>query len=807
MPRYIEKAEKMTMPMLALCDTVAFPAGLLNFELTDEADIRAAKSVSATGGLMVLVAEVPEGLSGLNHSEQTDADDDLPDQLLADILEEVGISHTPEEDAKPPLYSVGTVVRLKQMVKTPDKQVRIIAEGLSRATLLSLNEEGDFPVADVMVKAVALADTDDLQSRAYRHTLLEQLKEVSKLLPADAEQLLHTAASIPDPGQLADFIAANVLVKVEDKQEILECYEPFPRVDRLLQLLEEEKELLTCAADIHRKVNMRLARNQKEFYLREQIRVIQDELGEGAGSETERYDRAIRERKLPEEVEKKLLKENERLAKTPFGSSEASILTAYLDTVLELPWNARTEDRIDVSLAKQILDEDHDGIDKVKDRILEYLAVKQLHPELKNQVLCLVGPPGVGKTSVAESIARAMNRKYVRVSLGGVRDEADIRGHRKTYLGSMPGRVMAALAQSESSNPLILLDEIDKMSQGVHGDPASALLEVLDGEQNKSFRDHYIEVPFDLSDCLFIATANTLETVPRPLIDRMEIIEMHTYTKREKINIAKNHLLPKQLKRHGLTKSKFRLTDEALVELIDYYTHEAGVRNLERTIASLIRKAARKMVDEGKKSITVNLKSVKEYLGNRKLRPEQIEETDEVGTVNGLAYTELGGDMLKVEVAVLDGTGKLELTGSLGDVMQESAKAALSYTRSVASQYGIAADFYQKKDIHVHVPEGAVPKDGPSAGVTMLTALVSALTGRPVRRDVAMTGEITLRGRVLPIGGLREKTMAAYSAGVKTVLIPADNERDLSDIDPMARENLTFIPCRVAEDVLRNALL
>jgi ATP-dependent Lon protease len=550
-----------------------------------------------------------------------------------------------------------------------------------------------------------------------------------------------------------------------------------------------------------------MARNQKEFYLREQIRVIQDELGDGAAAETERYEARIRSMHLPEEVEAKLLKENDRLAKTPFGSSEAGVITTYLDTVLELPWHKKTKDRLDITTAKKILDEDHDGLDKVKERILEYLAVKQMHPELKNQVICLVGAPGVGKTSVAASIARAMKRKYVRVSLGGIRDEADIRGHRKTYLGSMPGRIMAALAQAGSSNPLILLDEIDKLGQSYQGDPAAALLEVLDAEQNKSFRDHYLEIPYDLSDCLFIATANTLDTVPRPLIDRMEVIEIRSYTKPEKISIAKNHLVPKQLKRHGLSRAKFRLSDEAIVELIDYYTHEAGVRNLERTIASLIRKAIRKMLDEGKKSVRIDAHHIKDYLGCRKLLPEKIEEIDEVGTVNGLAYTELGGDMLKVEVAALEGTGKLELTGSLGDVMQESAKAALSYTRSIASQYGIASDFYQKKDIHIHVPEGAVPKDGPSAGVTMLTALVSALTGRPVRHDVAMTGEITLRGRVLPIGGLREKTMAAYNAGVKTVLIPADNERDLENIDPLARENLTFIPCRVASDVLKNALL
>ncbi len=792
MSQYIEKAEKMTLPLITLRDTVAFPGALLNFELTDDSDIRAAKAAAATSGLIFLVTEVPRHLA-----------EELVDLIFRD--EELGgeFADTPT----PKLCSVGSVVRIKQMVQTPDKQFRVIFEGCTRATLLSANFEGDFATADVMSKTIMLGDINSLRARAYLHTLMESLRDLSKYLPSGSEEMLQAAAAIRDPGQLADFIAANVLIKTEDKQEALECYEPFKRVDLVLSLIETEGELLECASDIQRKVHARMARNQKEFYLREQIRVIQDELGDGAAAETERYERRIRALHLSEEAEQKLLKENERLAKTPFGSSEAGVITTYLDTVLELPWNKKTKDRIDVAAAKKILDEDHDGLDKVKDRILEYLAVKQLHPELKTQVLCLVGAPGVGKTSVAASIARAMKRKYVRVSLGGIRDEADIRGHRKTYLGSMPGRIMAALSQAGSSNPLILLDEIDKMTQSAQGDPASALLEVLDGEQNKTFRDHYVELPYDLSDCLFIATANTLDTVPRPLIDRMEIIEMQSYTKREKINIAKNHLIPKQLKRHGLTRAKFRLSDEAIVELIDYYTHEAGVRNLERTIASLIRKSIRKMLDEGKKSVRIDAHHIKDYLGCRKLLPERIDEIDEIGTVNGLAYTELGGDMLKVEVAALEGTGKLELTGSLGDVMQESAKAALSYTRSIASQYGIASDFYQKKDIHIHVPEGAVPKDGPSAGVTMLTALVSALTGRPVRHDVAMTGEITLRGRVLPIGGLREKTMAAYSAGVKTVLIPAENERDLENIDPLARENLTFIPCRIADDVLKNALI
>ena len=784
MSQYIEKIEKLSLPLIALRDSVAFPCSLLNFELTDESDLQAARSAADAGGLLVLVTEVPDSL------------------LAAD-----GGGAIASSDTHAALFSVGTVVRIKQMVKTPEDQLRVIFEGVSRATLMSVHEQGAFPVADVLSKTVSLMDVEELRARAYLHTELETLSDLSHFLPSGAEDVLRTAQTMQDPALLADFIAANVLLRTEDKQQILECFEPYPRVDALLGALEDEREVLACAADIHRKVSARVNRNQKEFFMREQIRVIQDELGEGADSETEQYAARIRELKLPKEAEQKLLKENERLGKTPFGSSEASILTGYLDTVLELPWNKRTKDRLDVAAAKKVLDADHDGLDEVKDRILEYLAVKQLHPELKNQVLCLVGPPGVGKTSVAASIARAMKRRYVRVSLGGVRDEADIRGHRKTYLGSMPGRIIAALTQAGVSNPLILLDEIDKMSQSAHGDPASALLEVLDAEQNKSFRDHYVELPFDLSDCLFIATANTLETVPRPLIDRMEIIEMHTYTKREKISIAKNHLIPKQLKRHGLTRAKFRLSDEALVELIDHYTHEAGVRNLERTLASLIRKSVKSMLDKGKKTVRIDTKDVATYLGARKYLPEHIDEAGEVGTVNGLAYTELGGDMLRVEVAALDGTGKLELTGSLGNVMKESAQAALSYARSIAKDYGIAPDFYQHKDIHVHVPQGAVPKDGPSAGVTILTALVSALTDRPVRNDIAMTGEISLRGRVLPIGGLREKTMAAYTAGVKTVLIPADNERDLDKIDPLARESLTFIPCRAAEDVLRHALL
>ena len=579
------------------------------------------------------------------------------------------------------------------------------------------------------------------------------------------------------------------------------------RIDTLILIMKHEGELLTTENEINRRVRARLNRHQREYYLREEMKVIQDELGEGGGDPDEFYTRIL-EARLPEEVEEKLLKENSKLARLPFGSAESSVISNYLDVCLELPWTKSSRDRVDVAAARKVLDNDHDGMEKVKERILEFMAVKQIAPELKNQIICLVGPPGVGKTSIAASIARAMKRKYVRVSLGGVRDESDIRGHRKTYIGAMPGRIVTALSQVGVRNPLMLLDEIDKLTRDAHGDPSSALLEVLDPEQNKFFRDHFVEMPFDLSDCLFIATANSLDTIPKPLIDRMEVIQLPSYTKNEKISIALNHLIPKQLKKHGLSKRTLKITDGAVAEVIDYYTREAGVRNLERSVAALCRKAAKRLVEEpDTKRVTIDAADVKTYLGARKMLPEHVSPEDEVGVVNGLAYTESGGDMLRVEVAVLDGTGKLELTGSLGDVMKESAHAALTFVRSIAAQYGIPSDFYQKKDIHIHVPEGAVPKDGPSAGVTMTTALVSALANIPVRRDVAMTGEVTLRGNVLPIGGLKEKTMAAYAAGVKTVCIPADNVGDLDEIDPIARENLTFIPCRRASEVLAAALV
>lgn len=773
MPKYIEKIEKFTLPVLALKGTVAFPSVTLSFELTDDLCIRAAEAAFETGS-PVLVCTVVK----------------LEDERL-----------TPSS-----FFRVGTVSRIKQSIKTPEGNMRVITEGYSRATVVEFRSFADYLSAEAIGKILTMTDEDSIRSEAYCRAMLTETERLVAFLPSLSDDVMSAARAIRNPAMLADFIAANILVKYPDKQRILECFDPVRRIEVLISLLKEEATLLEYELNIHKQVRSNLNQNQKEYYLREQIRVIQEELGDG--SEPDEYYERIIKAKLPKEVQEKLLKENERMAKTPFGSSEATVIRAYLDTCLEIPWTEQTKDRVDIAAARKILDADHDGLEKVKERILEYLAVKQLNPSLGNQILCLVGPPGVGKTSVGASIARAMNRKYVRVSLGGVRDEADIRGHRKTYIGAMPGRIIHALTQAKVRNPLILLDEIDKLTRDAHGDPSSALLEVLDSEQNKAFRDHFVELPFDLSDCLFIATANTLDTVSKPLLDRMEVIELQTYTKYEKMAIAKNHLIPKQWKRHGLNRRKLSITDGALEEIIDYYTREAGVRNLERCLADLARKAAKQFVEDPEaKRLRITEKNLSEYLGSRKLLPNRISEEDEVGVVNGLAYTQSGGDMLRVEVAVLEGTGKIELTGSLGEVMKESVRIAVSYVRSIAADYGISADFYQKHDIHVHFPEGAVPKDGPSAGVTVVTALVSALTNRRVRRDVAMTGEISLRGTVLPIGGLKEKTMAAYSAGVSTVLLPEDNLRNLEEIDPLVRQTLHFVPCKKASDVLAHALV
>ncbi len=770
-----EKIENMSLPVLPLRGTVAFPAVTVNFECNDKISAAAANAATDTDSYVLL----------LTQKKSSEDPYDLKN-----------------------LYSVGTVAKIRQSIKSPDGTPRIVADGLCRAEIKDIKPFADYMLADAICKKITVGENLGIKTQAMELTALELLDKMTSYITASSDEIRLRASGIKNPGLLADFIASNVFVKYEDKQEILEIFDPIRRLKRLLDIMGKEIVLLECEKDIHSAVKDRLNRNQREYYLREEMKVIQDELGGTDMTDTDDYYDKIMNAKLPEEVKERLLKENNRLAKTPFGSAEAGVMRSYLDTCLEIPWTERTVDKLNIKAAKKVLDADHDGLDKVKERILEFLAVKQLNPELKNQMLCLVGPPGVGKTSVVSSIARALGRKYVRVSLGGVRDEADIRGHRKTYIGSMPGRIVTALTQAKVGNPLILLDEIDKLTSDAHGDPASALLEVLDGEQNKAFRDHFVELPIDLSECIFIATANTLETVPRPLIDRMEVIELKTYTRTEKLQIAKNHLIPKQLARHGLTKKMLSISDTAVLEIIDYYTREAGVRNLERTLADLFRKSAKKIIENGDgKPIKITAKNISEFLGVRKLFPDRISDTDEVGTVNGLAYTEVGGDMLKIEAAVLDGSGKIELTGSLGDVMKESAQIAVSYVRSISGgEYKFDKEFYKNKDIHIHCPEGAVPKDGPSAGVTMTTALVSALTGIPVKRDIAMTGEITLRGNVLAIGGLKEKTMAAYSAGVKTVFIPADNMRDLPDIDPIARENLKFVPCRKISDVLHGAL-
>ena len=772
MSRYTVKIKKLTLPVIPVRGVVAFPGASISIELTEEFTCKAAEAGFDTDSPVFIVSY-----------KDTSAEARMPDCF----------------------YKVGTVCKIKQSVQTTDGALRIVAEGYSRATVTEYRPIPEYIIADVNSKTHTAADEDSVRNQAYSRAILTEARKLASFLPSVSDDMLNTAAGIKTPALLADFIAANMLVKTADKQLILEAFDPEKRIELLIALLAEEAELLSLEMDIHKKVRSNLNQNQKDFYLREQVRVIKNELGEG--DEADEFYGRIMSAKMPDEVREKLLKENERMSKAPFGSSEATVARAYLETCLDIPWGTSTKDRINVSAARKILDKDHDGLEKVKERILEYLAVKQLNPQLGNQILCLVGPPGVGKTSVGASIARAMNRKYVRVSLGGVRDEADIRGHRKTYIGAMPGRIINALIQAKVNNPLILLDEIDKLTRDSHGDPSSALLEVLDGEQNKSFRDHFVEMPIDLSSCLFIATANTLDTVPRPLLDRMEVIELKTYTKSEKISIAKNHLIPKQLERHGLNKRMLSINDGAVAEIIDYYTREAGVRNLERSIADVCRKAAKAIVEEtASGKITVTAATVKDYLGARKRLPESISEENEVGVVNGLAWTEVGGDLLKVEVAILEGTGKIELTGSLGDVMKESAQIAVSYVRSIAADFGIAPDFYQKHDIHIHFPEGAVPKDGPSAGVTMVTALVSALSGRAVRRDVAMTGEVSLRGNVLAIGGLKEKTMAAYSAGVKTVLIPYDNSRNLEDIDPVVTENVRFVPCKKVSEVLAAAL-
>ncbi|MCD7943645.1 MAG: endopeptidase La [Clostridia bacterium] len=771
LPAYEEDVmDLFEFPVISIKGAVAFPSLPISLGIERERSIAACERASRESGIVFIVTEK---------------------------------NPMKESPKRADVFKVGCISKIKQSVKSPEGDIRLLTEGISRAKIKRWRhgEKCDYATVTFLKSD---DDDEEIRKRAKgaMYAIISLLRE-RKEENSSVRDSATLAATITSPGLLADFVASSILVRWEDKQAILEEADVIKRLNLAYRLLSEETEVLETEEEIASKVRDAIGDSQREHYLREQLRVITDELG---GDDDDYYAK-IAEANLPEDVEKKLLREAGHIQQLQFGSPELALLKNYLDTCLSLPWHKRTVDRVDIASAKKILDEDHDGLEKVKERIIEYLAVKQLSPELKHQIICLVGPPGTGKTSVAISIARAMKRKYVRVSLGGIRDEADIRGHRKTYIGAMPGRIINALIDAGVSNPLILFDEIDKMTSDAHGDPASALLEVLDSEQNKNFRDHFIEIPFDLSDCMFICTANTLDTVPRPLIDRMEIIELSSYTHNEKLSIAKNHLIPKQCKRHGLDRRRFRIKDDAVSEIIDFYTEEAGVRELEREIAALCRKIAKQSVADGKTSISVGAADIKGYLGPRKLLPEHISDSDEVGVVNGMAYTSVGGDLLKIEVLVMDGTGKLELTGSLGDVMKESAELGVSYIRAHADELSVDREFYKNKDIHIHVPEGAVPKDGPSAGVTMLSAMTSALSCRPARRDTAMTGELTLSGRVLPIGGLREKTAAAYAAGVKRILIPRDNETDLEEIDPTVRKNVDFIMISNASEALSEVLL
>ena len=705
------------------------------------------------------------------------------------------------------LYAIGTVAKVKQVLKTQGENLRVLVTGICRGKITELSQSEHY--LSGIVEAVPAPDTGDtLRAHALRREAVALYSQYLQMSEHPAQAVYLRMVASENTGFVADAIAQNSGIDFPDKAKLLCQLNPTRRLEAAVRLLRQEVEMLRLETDIQEKTRSAIDQHNRDYYLREQIKVIRDELGEGDDeNEFETYVQKICGLKLAEEHEKKLLKDVDRLKKQPFGSSEGAVLRNYLDTVLELPWNVTSKERVDVAAARKILEHDHFGLEKVKERILEIIAVRQLAPEIPPQIICLVGPPGVGKTSISYSIARCLNRKMARISLGGVHDEADIRGHRKTYVGAMPGRIMTAMTQAGSSNPLLLLDEIDKMGSDYRGDPSAALLEVLDAEQNHTYRDHYLEIPYDLSDVLFITTANTLDTVPRPLLDRMEIIELGSYTDEEKLMIAKNHLIPKQLTKHGLKKSQLRITDDAIREIVTCYTRESGVRNLERSFGEICRKAAMQIVSqETPKRISVTASNLEGFLGVRKFLPDRLPCMDQVGLVTGLAWTSVGGETLEVEVNVMDGSGKLELTGNLGDVMKESAHAALSYIRANAQKLGIASDFYKTKDIHVHFPEGAVPKDGPSAGVTVCTAIVSALTGISVRRDVAMTGEISLRGRVMRIGGLKEKTMAALRHGIRTVIIPADNERDLEEIDQTVRRQLNFISAQSIETVLDAAL-
>ncbi|MFK4302791.1 ATP-dependent Lon protease [Paenibacillus sp. RC254] len=768
------KTKGRRFPLLPLRGLLVYPSMVLHLDVGREKSVKALEKAMVEDNLILLCSQ-----------------------------SEVNIEEPAQED----IFRVGTVAKVRQMLKLPNGTIRVLVEGLERAEIIQYTDNEEY--YEVLAKELHEAENVHPETDALMRTVLTQFEHYINLSKKVTPETLAAVSDIEEPGRLADVITSHLTLKIKEKQDILETIDVTQRLEKLLDILNNEREVLELERKINQRVKKQMEKTQKEYYLREQMKAIQKELGEkeGRAGEVEELRNQLSELELPAPVKEKVEKEIDRLEKMPASSAEGGVIRNYVDWLLSLPWNKFTDDDLDIVKAEEVLNDDHYGLDKPKERVLEYLAVRKLVKTIKGPILCLVGPPGVGKTSLARSIAKSMGREFVRISLGGVRDEAEIRGHRRTYVGAMPGRIIQGMKTAGTSNPVFLLDEIDKMASDFRGDPSAALLEVLDPEQNNTFSDHFVELPFDLSNVMFVTTANAAHNIPRPLMDRMETLYIPGYTELEKLEIANRYLLPKQKREHGLEEEQLDIGEDTLLRVIREYTRESGVRNLEQQMASLCRKAAKSVVSGGEGPIRITPDNLKDYLGVAKFRYGVAELEDQIGTVTGLAWTEVGGETLMIEVTVVPGSGKLILTGKLGDVMKESAQAAFSYTRSKAVELGIATDFYEKNDIHIHIPEGAIPKDGPSAGITIATALISALTNRHVSKDVAMTGEITLRGRVLPIGGLKEKSLAAHRAGYKKILLPKDNERDLKDIPDSIRQDVEFVPVAHMDQVLEHALV
>lgn len=771
-----EKTTQRTLPLIPLRGLTVFPYMVLHFDVGRERSINALEEAMVSDQMIFL-------------SSQKEAETSSP---------------TSED-----VYEVGTISRIKQMLKLPGDNIRVLVEGISRGRVKKFVQEIPYFMVEVEEWEESDLPAEDPETEALMRSVIDAFEKYIEVSNKISPEIFMTITEIENPGRLADSISANIVLKPHQKQDVLEAFEPVDRLEVLYRFLLEEIEILEIEKKINTRVKKQINKVQKEYYLREQMRAIQKELGEDEGvvEEVDQYRKQLKKIKLPKDLHQKIEREIDRLTKLPASSAETGVIRNYIDWVLNLPWHKETKDRLDLKRSAEILDEDHHGLEKVKERILEYLAIRQLSKSMKGPILCLVGPPGVGKTSIGKSVARSLDRKFVRMSLGGMRDEAEIRGHRRTYIGAIPGRIISSIRQAGTRNPVFLLDEIDKLANDFRGDPASALLEVLDPEQNNDFTDHFMEIPFNLSKVMFITTANSLDTIPRPLLDRMEVIRIPGYTEDEKLAIAEKYLLPKQIKDHGLQPDNLKISEKALREIINSYTRESGVRNLERQVANICRKVVRRIVEEDIKFVRVTPGNLKKYLGTPQFRYEMAAQKDEVGIARGLAWTVVGGDTISIEVTPMKGTGKLELTGRLGEVMKESARAGISYIRSRVDVFGIDPDFHSKQDLHIHIPEGGTPKDGPSAGITMATAVISALADIPVRKDVAMTGEITLRGRVLAIGGVKEKVLAARRAGIKKVLIPKENEKDVDEIPENVRKKMEFVFVEHMDQVLEHALM